>query len=249
MSGATRYPAGRPADAPGRTLVVAHRGDPYRVRENTLASFRSAIAEGADAIELDVRLSRDGVPVVVHDPGLKRLWGVDRAVADLTVAEIREASGGGVPTLVEALGASFPTRVLIDLPEPDGAIARAAVATVAGNGSADRVYWCGDPAALLAVRAADPGAEIALTWKRSAPVRAGLVAEVRPRWLNYRFGLLDRATVERAREAGYLLGAWTVDSGRTMRGLLDLGVDAITSNRPGTLRRAVERAARQDFRG
>ena len=71
----------------GRGVVaVAHQGDPYRATENTLPSFRSAIAAGADAVELDVRATADGVPVVVHDPTLRRLWGHDRPVATLTAA-------------------------------------------------------------------------------------------------------------------------------------------------------------------
>ena len=51
-----------------RTVTaVAHRGDPYRVRENTIDSLRSALQRGADAVEIDVRLTRDGVPVLLHD--------------------------------------------------------------------------------------------------------------------------------------------------------------------------------------
>ena len=57
-----------PTMGPMRTVTaVGHRGDPYRVRENTLASLRSALEQGADAVEIDVRLTRDGVPVLLHD--------------------------------------------------------------------------------------------------------------------------------------------------------------------------------------
>lgn len=67
-----------------RTVTaVAHRGDPYRVRENTLASLRSALEQGADAVEIDVRLTRDGVPVLLHDSTLKRLWDHDRPLSAL----------------------------------------------------------------------------------------------------------------------------------------------------------------------
>lgn len=221
--------------------VIAHRGDPYRVRENTLASFRSAFTAGADAVELDVRLSRDGVPVVVHDATLKRLWGANRPVAEVTAAEIGELTGGGVPTLRQALAATFPERVLIDLPERLPDTARAAVRTVREDGSGGRVYYCGDPGALRAVRAADPDAEIALTWKRSAPVRESLLRDLRPAWLNYRFGLVTAETVAHARARGYRIGAWTADSRRVMRRLLALGVDAITTNHVAVLRRECER--------
>ncbi|WP_165989376.1 glycerophosphodiester phosphodiesterase [Streptomyces sp. YIM 98790] len=224
------------------TLVIAHRGDPYRARENTLASFRSALAAGADVVELDVRLTRDRVPVALHDTTLKRLWGHDLEVAGLTATEVRELTGGGVPTLREALEVTFPARTLIDLPGPSAADARAVVAEVAAEGAGGRVYYCGDPGALRAVRRADPEAEISLTWKRAAPVRDSLLREVRPAWLNYRWSLLDERTVERARERGYQVCAWTADTARAMRRLLDLGVDAVHTNRPGVLRAEVARA-------
>lgn len=86
--------------------AVAHRGDPYRFRENTLDSLRSAIARGADAVEIDVRLTRDGVPVLLHDETLKRLWEVDRPLRALSAEEVRGLTGGGVPTLAEALAAT-----------------------------------------------------------------------------------------------------------------------------------------------
>lgn len=65
-------------DTPRALTAVAHRGDPYRHRENTLDSLRSALERGADAVETDVRLTRDGVPVLLHDETLKRLWQHDR---------------------------------------------------------------------------------------------------------------------------------------------------------------------------
>src|ERR1700675_2127017 len=89
------------------TMAIAHRGDPLVERENTLASFASAVAHGADMIELDLRRTRDGVIVVVHDATLTRLWGVDASVADLDLAAI-EGIGNGhdrIPTLREVLHA------------------------------------------------------------------------------------------------------------------------------------------------
>nr|WP_227869872.1 MULTISPECIES: glycerophosphodiester phosphodiesterase [Streptomyces] len=228
----------------GPVLAVAHRGDPYRERENTLASFRSALRAGADAVELDVRLCRDGVPVVLHDPGLKRLWGQDRAVAELTSTELGEVCGGAVPTLRQALAATFPKLTLVDLPDPDPATARGAVEAVREDGSMARVRYCGDPAALRAVRAADPAAEIALTWKLPTAIRASLLADIRPAWLNYRFGLVDERTVAHAHENGYRIGVWTADTRRTMRRLIALGVDAVTSNRVALLREEIDRAGR-----
>ncbi|MFF9866778.1 glycerophosphodiester phosphodiesterase [Streptomyces sp. NPDC013953] len=216
--------------------VVAHRGDPYRVRENTLASVRSALARGADAVEIDVRLTRDGVPVLLHDDSLKRLWGIDRPLARLSLAELRGLTGEeGVPTLRDALGAAGPHRVMIDLPGATEASVRTVVGTVHECGAADRVYYCSSAAAMLLVRAADPAAEIALTWTTLAPPRPVLLDAVAPRWLNYRFGLVGRALTERVHRDGLLVSAWTADTRRTMRRLVACGVDSITTNRVDTL--------------
>ncbi|GGQ87520.1 glycerophosphoryl diester phosphodiesterase [Streptomyces flaveolus] len=216
--------------------AVAHRGDPYRFRENTIASLRSALARGADAVEVDVRLTRDGVPVLLHDETLKRLWERDRPLRSLSAREVNDLTEGRVPTLAEALTACAGSRVMLDLPgAPDVRAARRVVDAVRECGADDRVYYCAGPAAMLAVRAADPAAEIALTWTTAAPPRPALLAAVRPRWLNYRFGLVDRALAERVHDGGYLLSVWTPDTRRSMRRLLALGVDSITTNRVDTL--------------
>lgn len=216
--------------------AVAHRGDPYRVRENTLASLRSALERGADAVETDVRLTRDGVPVLLHDATLKRLWERDRPLLSLSAAEVRELTEGGVPTLAEALAATDGSRVMLDLPgTPDVRAARRVVDVVRESGAQDRVYYCAGAPAMLAVRAADPSAEIALTWTTLAPPRPALLAAVRPRWLNYRFTLVDRALAERVHRDGHLLSVWTPDTRRSLRRLLDMGVDSITTNRVDAL--------------
>ncbi|MFK0122751.1 glycerophosphodiester phosphodiesterase [Streptomyces nigra] len=216
--------------------AVAHRGDPYRVRENTLLSLRSALALGADAVEIDVRLTRDGVPVLLHDATLRRLWELDRPLLSLSAAEVRGLTAGGVPTLEEALAVCEGSRVMLDLPgTPDVRTARRIVDVVRACGAEERVYYCAGAPAMLAVRAADPAAEIALTWTTKAPPRPGLLAAVRPRWLNYRFTLVDRALAERVHRDGLLLSAWTPDTARSMRRLLDAGVDSITTNRVDVL--------------
>ncbi|WP_413103489.1 glycerophosphodiester phosphodiesterase [Streptomyces sp. Inha503] len=228
----------RPA-GPG-CVPVGHRGDPYVCRENTMPSIRSAVRAGAGAVEIDVRLTRDGVPVLLHDATLKRLWGEDRPLSGLTAEEVRQLTGGGVPTLREALADAGSTRLLIDL--PDASAAPAAVAQVRESGAADRVYYCGALAALHAVRRADPYAEIALTWTTLAPPRPALLAELRPRWLNYRFGLVSRELVARHHADGLLVSAWTADTRRSMSRLLRAGVDAITTNRVAALAALVRMA-------
>ncbi|MFI8522080.1 glycerophosphodiester phosphodiesterase [Streptomyces sp. NPDC085481] len=215
--------------------VVGHRGDPYRVRENTVPSIVSAFDRGADAVEVDVRLTEDGVPVLLHDDTLKRLWGFDRPLASMTLEELREVTYDGVPTLREALIAAGAHPVMLDLPGGDERSVRTIVGTVRECGAGERVYYCAGAVAMLQVRAADPAAEIALTWNTLAPPRRTLLDAVRPKWLNYRFGLASRELVERVHRDGLLVSAWTADTTWSMRKLIRNGVDSITTNRVDAL--------------
>ncbi|GFH35428.1 glycerophosphodiester phosphodiesterase [Streptomyces pacificus] len=219
--------------------AVGHRGDPYVARENTLPSLRAAIERGADAVEVDVRLTGDGVPVLLHDGSLKRLWGHDRPLSGLSEARLTELTGGGVPTLAAALAAASGHRLMLDLPGADASSARRVVGAVREGGAADRVYYTGGPAGMLAVRDADPDAEIALTWTTCAPPRPVLLASLRPRWLNYRFGLVSRDLADEVHAQGYLLSVWTADTRAAMRRLVDRGVDSITTNRVDALTRVL----------
>ncbi|MFE9565332.1 glycerophosphodiester phosphodiesterase [Streptomyces sp. NPDC006487] len=220
-----------------RTLTaVGHRGDPYRVRENTLPSIRSAFDRGADAVEIDVRMTRDGVPVLLHDEDLRRLWGHDVRLEDVTAPQLRELTDGGIPTLRDALMAAGAGRVMVDLPGATPESVRTVVGQVRECGARDRTYYCAGPATMLAVRAADPGAEIALTWTTLAPPRRVLIDAVAPTWLNYRFGLVGPELVEALHRDGLLVSAWTPDTKRAMRALVGAGVDSITTNRVDALK-------------
>ncbi|MFJ6699257.1 glycerophosphodiester phosphodiesterase [Streptomyces sp. NPDC091272] len=230
--------AGVPAGVHSGVHAVGHRGDPYRFRENTLASIRSALELGADAVEVDVRLTRDNVPVLLHDETLKRLWGHDRWLVDLTKADVDELTGHGVPTLREAILAVGARRLMIDLRGAHDSAVRTVVGGVHEAGASERTYYCGGPSTMLRVRTADPHAEIALSWASCAPPRPELLAAITPRWLNYRFGLIDRALTARAHRDGLLVAAWTPDTTRNMRQLLAAGVDAITTNRLDLLAKA-----------
>jgi glycerophosphoryl diester phosphodiesterase len=137
--------------------LVAHRGGSALAPENTLAAFDQAAALQADAIETDVRLTRDGVVVVFHDDDTERLLGEAGTVEGRTLAELRRLDAGGrftpdggasfpwrgrglmVPTLAEVLARYPATRLVVDAKADDPALARALVAAVMGAGAHDRV--------------------------------------------------------------------------------------------------------------
>src|SRR5688572_21349320 len=75
-------------------LIIAHRGASAVAPENTLSAFKKAIDAGADGVEFDVRLSKDGVPVIIHDNNILRTTGVDQRVADLTAEQLSRLDAG-----------------------------------------------------------------------------------------------------------------------------------------------------------
>jgi glycerophosphoryl diester phosphodiesterase len=137
--------------------LVAHRGGAALAPENTLAAFDRATALRADAIETDVRLTRDGVVVAFHDDETARLLGEPGTVEARTLAELRRLDAGWgftpdggatfpwrgrglvVPALTDALARYRDMRFIVDAKADDPALARALVAAVRAAGAADRV--------------------------------------------------------------------------------------------------------------
>jgi len=102
--------------------VIAHRGASGQYPENTLLAFAKAREQGADALELDVRVTADGVPIVLHDPTLERTTNGVGMAARLSWTEVRRVDAGRgerIPTLAEVL-AGFPTTpLLVEIKEPE----------------------------------------------------------------------------------------------------------------------------------
>ncbi|MFF0343998.1 inositol monophosphatase family protein [Kribbella sp. NPDC004875] len=218
--------------APVRTTrATAHRGDVERYRENTLAAVRSAVDAGADFVEIDVRVTRDGRVVLLHDATLERLWGLDRQVAAVDWAEVASLGAGEerVPLLADVLSvmAGTPSTLVIDVETP--AVAEAAVQAVLGSDT--QVAWCGDLDAMTTVRRLDPEASIWLPWNRRDVPPADVLASLRPAVVNSEYVVLSRELVDAVHQAGLAVTCWTVDDEDAMRWALALGVDAVTTNR------------------
>jgi len=222
------------------TLAVAHRGDPRRLRENTLPSLGSAFALGADFVEIDLEVTLDGALVLLHDATLRRLWWRNARVRNLTLAQVRTIGGRGryrVPTFDEALelAATRDGGLMVDFGETE--IAAPAVEAVTRHGLGERVLYVGGPAAMGAVRARDAKARIGLSANAFADVPTGSALDaIGPEYINLRWRAYDAVVVERCHAGGFGVSAWTVDSPRVMRRLVDMGVDMIITNRIGRLR-------------
>jgi glycerophosphoryl diester phosphodiesterase len=221
-------------------LAIAHRGDPIAHRENTTEAFAAAVAAGADMIELDVRCTADGAAVVVHDPTLDRIWNVARRVADMTAAEIRSL---GVLDLGEALAAIPPSvQVMVDYEEP--AVAGPALAAVLEANALERCLFSGDCFdGHRSIRASAPEARIAVTWALDTPCPDDLLDELGAEYWNPSGNALGQNPheIERMHARGTLVSVWTIDQRADMQFFLDLGVDAVITNRIGDLVDLLER--------
>lgn len=159
----------------GRCVVLAHRGASADAPENTLPAFALAEAAGADALEIDVRLTADGVVVVHHDETIDRLTDGRGPLRALTLDQLRRFDAGYrfspdggrsfpyrgrgvvVPTLAETLAAHPGLGINVDLKDHDAAMARAAVETVTAAGAGARTLLTSFDAGVLAeVRRLDP---------------------------------------------------------------------------------------------
>jgi fructose-1,6-bisphosphatase/inositol monophosphatase family enzyme/glycerophosphoryl diester phosphodiesterase len=219
--------------------VTAHRGDSQNFRENTLPAIRSAIESGADYVEVDVRVTRDGQVVLLHDASLVRLWGTDAVISDLTYAQVAALGSGDIriPLLREILPlfAGIPSMLLIDMDEEAPAAPAAEVVRESGVD----VAWCGSLAGMRRIRCLDMQASIWLPWNRRESPPLELINELRPDYVNSEYVVLSRTFVDDVHTMGLRVACWTVDSAAVMRWVLELGVDSVTSNRLALLAETV----------
>ncbi|HEY8439746.1 MAG TPA: glycerophosphodiester phosphodiesterase [Candidatus Limnocylindrales bacterium] len=207
-------------------LRLAHRGDWRRAPENTIPAFLAALAiPGCDGVELDVRLSRDGVAVCNHDETLKRVHGVDRRVDEVTADELETL---GVPTLAAALEA-IPRRAFLDV-ELKGDPGRAAFeALVAGRGPGleRAVVSSFEAGTLRRIAGWAPTWSCWLNAHDASPATIQRALDTGCRGVSVEWHALDGAAIRRARDAELDVAGWTVRRRPTSRRLAALGVIAI----------------------
>ena len=242
-NGALPTDRSRPSGAPA--LVVAHRGAWGRAPQNSLAAFEQAIADGADAIELDVRRSADGRLVVVHDLRI----GV-RPVARLDAEALRERMAPGqAPELDEVL-ATVAGRIAVDIELKEDGYVGETMAVVAHHLTPDRyVVTSFADAVLPQVREAVPGARTGLLLASGRGVRRldRRVAQARVDFLAPHATMARAGLLAWAAPRGLPAWVWTVNDPRALRMLLgDRRVEAVITDRA---RVAVSVAARLDGPG
>ncbi len=226
----------------GRPRVWAHRGASALAPENTLAAFELARTAGADGIELDVRLDRDGTVVVFHDRDLQRLCGRPGCIEELSATDRKalRVSGEAVPTLADVLDMlgdlELNVEIKVNSPGRAGALAAATADVIRKSPHADQILVSSfDPIALVMFHRHLPDLALAYLFgnDQALPMRRGWVGH----WmgasvLHPQHTLCTEATVKAWHTAGMPVNTWTVDDASELLRLAKLGVDGVFANDP-----------------
>lgn len=226
----------------GRPRVWAHRGASALAPENTLAAFELARTAGADGIELDVRLDRDGTVVVFHDRDLMRLCGRTGCIEDLSVTDRKalRVRGEVVPTLADVLDMLGDLELNVEIksnkPGRMGALVEATAKVIRQSPRADQILVSSfDPIALVQFHRFLPDLALAFLFgdDQPLPLRKGWVGS----WmgasvLHPQHTLCTEASVKAWHTAGMPVNAWTVDGDVELLRLARLGIDGVFANDP-----------------
>ncbi|HSR34837.1 MAG TPA: glycerophosphodiester phosphodiesterase [Anaerolineae bacterium] len=236
-----------------RPLNFAHRGASHKAPENTLAAFLLAVELGADGIELDVQLSRDGEAVVIHDLNLETTTDGHGLVRNSTLAELKKLNAGSwydpafsdqrIPTLQEVIDAAGHHLLLnIELKTSslrDDGLAATVVRIIEENHLQDRVVVSSfNPLAVRRVKRLNPSIPVGLLYAPDMPFflrRPWSRHLLQPEALHPHLSIIDEKYMRWAREHGYRVHTWTVDEPDEMGQLMRLGVDLIITNRSDLL--------------
>jgi len=223
--------------------VIGHRGAMAYAPENTLASFREAKRRGARWVEIDVKLTADRVPILMHDASLTRTMGIDRLVAETPRAELPAE----VPTFEQAIACFLELGLgcNVEIKPCEGREAETARVTV----ETLRRAW---PAALPAPLLSSFKDESLRAAMDAAPefARALLLGELVDGWpmraqavgatgMNVGRRKLTAAGAVAIKRAGYALSVWTVNDPDEARALVGMGADCIITDAPDVILRGL----------
>jgi glycerophosphoryl diester phosphodiesterase len=248
-------------------LILGHRGAAAVAPENTIAAFARAMSDGADGIEFDVRLSRDGGVVVIHDASLKRTGLVNRLVSELTAQELQQIDVGSwfdktdsktyagerIPLLTDVFDLFRPNDGLLYVemkcePNEGATLAAEVVRLTRDSGVAERVVVESfDHAAIAKVREIDSAIRTAALFepKLSEPQtlmrRLTMVEkaiDVGANEIALHHRLAGNRVVERARARDLEVVLWTIDDPKWIPRARNLGIKALISNNPAGMLQA-----------
>ena len=221
-----------------RLWKVAHRGASAALPENTLPAFGRAIELGADVIEADVRLTKDGEAMILHDATVDRTTSGSGPLGELTAAQARALDAGAgaqIPLLAEVLEiARGHVRVNLDIKEVEAVGPAAAAVTDLGMaGSVSFISFL--PEVWEALEDVNPGCPVIQLVDSAAGLASIAMGDVGTQshmaGVGVPAAIVTEGMVERMHRHGQGVFAWTVDDDAEMRRLIALGVNGIVTNR------------------
>lgn len=222
-----------------RVLVIAHRGASAYEPENTLRSIKRALNLGADMVEIDVRTTKDGHIVVIHDATVDRTTNGRGYVKDMTLEELKKLDAGlgeRIPTLQEVISlVKGRVGLVIEIKVPG--IEEKVLKIVNENKLHDDVLITSfyHPI-LLRVKSLNAKVRTGIIIA-SRPVRpAQLALDARSNAIFPKYTYLDLEMVEEAHKHSLTVYPWTVDDPGEARLLIEMGIDGIVTNKPDILR-------------
>lgn len=237
-----------------RPVVVAHRGAMAYAPENTIAAYTLALEQGAEAIELDVHLSQDGIPVVIHDHTLERTTNGKGLVASHTFADLRGLDAGAwfspsfagqrILTLGEVLawaqGRVYLKIELKTLPMRYAGIEEKVLALLKRWDMEEQVeVFSFDHPCVRRFKALAPHIPVGVCYTGDvgdhvALARYASAEVIHPQWMG-----VSREVVEAAHAAGLWVDAWTVNDPQIAQSLAEWGVDFIKTDAPAVVRKGL----------
>ncbi|MCL4859187.1 MAG: glycerophosphodiester phosphodiesterase [Caldilineaceae bacterium] len=237
--------------------IFAHRGAKLATPENTLPAFAKALEMGADGIELDVHLSKDGQLVVIHDFTVDKTTNGHGSVRDFTAAELARLDAGshfdpsfagvGVPTLDQVLDlVGDRCRINVEVKNQEhhgGYEVEALVKLIQQRTLYDQVIVSSfNPMTLIKMRWADPKVRLGLLYFEPLPPhlkQAWFSPIIQPEALHPYFALVDATLMAWAHERRCAVNTWTVNDVAEAKRLAALGVDVIMTDAPDLIRQAL----------
>jgi glycerophosphoryl diester phosphodiesterase len=234
----------------GAMLKIAHRGASADYPENTICAFNAALEAGADMCELDVRMTRDGEIVVIHDATVNRTTGGRGTVSAMDLAALKRLDAGArfgarfrgerIPTLDE-VAAALGGRCGMDVELKAAGLERSVCAILRRREVADSaVVSSFDWDQLRIVSETEPGIRLALLASEEPSAMLEAAAAMRAFAVAPRFNLVSRELCAEAHRRGLKVLTWTVDRRGAMRRFIAASVDGIMTNHPERLRRMVK---------
>ncbi|MBE9403306.1 glycerophosphodiester phosphodiesterase [Brachybacterium sp. Marseille-Q2903] len=223
-------------------LVVGHRGAAHLAPENTLSSFRRALADGADLLECDVHLSSDGQVIVMHDETIDRTANEDSplrtgAIADLTgeqLGRVRLQHDEHVPTLAQLLDlTTVPLFIEVKVPEAARAVGELLAELEEGSPQAASTVISFHAEALAEIRRTSPETTVSYLVKAVDEQALSTAEELGAAAIGPAIDGLSLAAARAAREAGLAVHPWTVNTEEQLAVALACEVDSITTDDPG----------------